>query len=273
LNIPIVDFVFSSIREAFGGRMNLLILGGSPFPPEDQHFLGLVSCCPFVIGYGLTESCVSACIQSGMNDQLRGSCGVVLGTVEAKLKSVPELGYDAKDWIGELYLRGPPIFKEYYKNPEETRKTFVDGWFKTGDILKLNKTGQFSVVGRNKDVVKLLQGEYVSIPKLTQIYQQVPYINQIYVHAGMFCRYPTAIVVLDKNYPGAENITPADVIQKFNQLAEQNKLQGFEKIKGVHLTFEQFTQENGMMTPSMKLAGHKIQLLYKEILESLDIHS
>lgn len=269
-HVPGVDLVFNTVRAGFGGRCDLLILGGSPFPVEDQHWLSIVTNAPFVIGYALTETAVSACIQSGKNDMLRGSCGVVLGTVEAKLKSVPELGYHARDFIGEMYLRGVPIFPGYYHNKEETQKAFEDGWFKTGDIMKLSKTGQFSVVGRNKDVVKLQQGEYVSIPKLTAVYQQAPYVNQIYVHAGFYSRFPVAIVVLLEDFPNVTELTKDDVLKDFNLLAEQNHFMGFEKIRALHLTFDQFSPENGTMTPSMKLANHKIQQVYKEVLDELE---
>jgi long-chain acyl-CoA synthetase len=243
-------------------------LGGSPFPPSSQRWLGLVLGAPFGIGYGLTETSVAACIQNLDNDTAIGSIGVLLGCNEAKLKSVPELGYDVKEGFGEIYLRGESVFSGYYKNEEETRKVLGDdGWFKTGDICKLSSTGQLSIVGRNKDIVKLLQGEYVAIPKVTDLYQTASFVNQVYVHAGFLSRFLTAVVVLK---PEVQDLTEQEVIKEFDRIANENGLNGYEKIKRAHLTYTEFTLENGCMTPSMKPARHKIEQMYGEVFRQLD---
>jgi long-chain acyl-CoA synthetase len=252
---------------AFGGRLRCIALGGSPFPAPSQRWLGLVLGAPFGIGYGLTETALAGTIQNLDNDTQTGSCGVVLGCNEAKLKSVPELGYDVADRVGELYFRGESVFHGYYKNEEESRKVLKDGWFKTGDIATLSPTGQLSLVGRNKDIVKLLQGEYVALPKLTDIYQTATFVNQVYVHAGVCSRFLSAIVVLKLDTHG---LTEADVIREFDRIADANSLNGYEKIKMAYLTKDEFSLENGCLTPSLKPARHKIEQLYGEILRQLE---
>jgi long-chain acyl-CoA synthetase len=266
-NVPLIEKVFSAIRIAFGGRLRCIVLGGSPFPPPAQRWLGLVLGAPFGAGYGLTETSVAGSIQNLDNDTLSGSVGVVLGCNEAKLKSVPELGYDVRDGLGEIYFRGESVFKGYYKNDEETRKVLKDGWFKTGDICRLSSDGQLYIVGRNKDIVKLLQGEYVAIPKLTEIYQTAPFVNQVYVHAGMCARFLTAIVVLR---PDVHGMSEQDVIKEFDRMADEHRLNGYEKIRRAHLTYQEFTLENGCLTPSLKPARHKIDQLYGEALRQLE---
>jgi long-chain acyl-CoA synthetase len=266
--VPVVESLFWPIRKAFGGNLRCIVLGGSPFPPAAQRWLGLVMGAPFGIGYGLTETSVAACIQNLDNDFGIGSIGVVLGCNEAKLKSVLELGYDAREGVGEIYFRGESVFKGYYKNEEETKRVLTpDGWFKTGDICRLSPTGQLSVVGRNKDIVKLLQGEYVAIPKLTDIYQSASFVNQVYVHAGLCSRFLTAVVVLRAD---TKDITENDVIREFNRIADANGLNGYEKIKRAHLTYNEFTLENGCLTPSLKPARHKIEQIYSEVLRQLE---
>jgi long-chain acyl-CoA synthetase len=266
--VPGVEAVFSPIRKAFGGRLRCIVLGGSPFPAAAQRWLGLVLGAPFGIGYGLTETAVAACIQNLDNDMLIGSIGVLLGCNEGKLKSVPELGYDVRDGVGEFYLRGESVFSGYYKNEDESRRVLgPDGWFKTGDICRLSPTGQLSIVGRNKDIVKLLQGEYVAIPRVTDLYQGAFFANQVYVHAGVCSRFLTAIVVLRSDVQG---LTEKDVVREFDRIADANGLNGYEKIKRAHLTYDEFTLENGCLTPSLKPARHKIEQTYSEVLRQLE---
>jgi long-chain acyl-CoA synthetase len=266
--VPVVEKVFSPIRSAFGGRLRCIVLGGSAFPASAQRWLGIVLGAPFGIGYGLTETSVAACIQNLGNDTLMGSIGVVLGCNEAKLKSVPELGYDVRDGVGEIYFRGESVFSGYYKNEAETQKVLMpDGWFKTGDVCRLSPTGQLSIVGRNKDIVKLLQGEYVAIPRVTELYQGAPFVNQIYVHAGVCSRFLTAIVVLKD---GVRDMTEKTAIEEFDRIADANGLNGYEKLKRLHLTYTEFSLENGCLTPSMKPARHKIEQTYSEVIRQLE---
>jgi long-chain acyl-CoA synthetase len=265
--VPLLEAVFSPIRSAFGGRLRCIVLGGSAFPADSQRWLGVVLGAPFGIGYGLTETCVAAAIQNLDNDSLVGSCGVVVGCNQAKLKSVPELGYSVADGFGEIYFKGESVFSGYYKNDEESRKVLDDGWFKTGDIAQLLPTGQLSLVGRNKDTVKLLQGEYVAVQKITDIYQTAPFLTQLYVHAGMYSRFLSAIVVLKE---GAPDMSEQQVLAEFNRIAEEKKLNGFERIKRAHITRVEFTIENGCLTPSLKPARHKIEQVYDSVLRQLD---
>jgi long-subunit acyl-CoA synthetase (AMP-forming) len=163
--------------------------------------------------------------------------------------------------------QGESVFRGYYNNEEESRKALKDGCLKTGDIAKLSPGGQLSIVGRNTDIVKLLQGEYVAIPKLTDIDQTESSVNQVYVHAGVCARFLTAIVVLK---PIAQGLTERDVISEFDKLAEANGLNGYEKIRRAYITREEFSLENGCLTPSLKPARHKIEQIYGEALRQLE---
>lgn len=266
--IPIVDHVFDSIQAALGGQMKLFVCGGASMSAEQQQWMRIACRLQFIQGYGLTETTASTCAQV-YSDCYSGNVGVLLPCVEAKLRDLPDHGFYAKDMSGELILRGPSIFKGYYKDPESTDKVVdKNGWFSTGDIFVMNKTGQLNIVSRCKELVKLSQGEYVALSKLTDIYSLVQDVDQIYIHAGMNARYLTAIVVLDKH--AGSDVTESVILDRLNQEAAKNNLNGFEKIKAVRLIREPFTTENGMMTPSLKYCRFRIQQVYKKELDDMD---
>ena len=267
--VPILDLAFSQINSALGGRMKLLICGGSALPSDIQNFLKIGCNVSFIQGYGLTETTAGTTVQK-WTDTRNGNVGVILDCAEAKLLDLPEQGYYAKDFKGELCVRGPSVFKGYYNNEENTKSVLNDqGWFRTGDIFELNKTGQLQMIGRVKELVKLSQGEYISLNKLTAIYSSVQYVSQIFIYAGLQCRYLTAIVVLNQDEPGYREVTPEKMVKLLDTKANEEKLNGFEKIKAVYLTIDQFTTMNGMLTPSLKYCRYKIESKYKKELNEL----
>lgn len=268
-HVPVLDKAFSQVNEAMGGNVNLLICGGASISEEVQNYLRIAANVSFIQGYGLTETTAGTTVQK-FTDLSNGNVGVLLDCVEAKLRDIPESNNFAKDFCGELLLRGTSIFKGYYNNEEATINAFENGWFKTGDVFKYNSTGQFQVIGRCKELIKLSQGEYVSINKLTSIYSQTEYISQIYIHAAIQSRFLSAIIALDKSKHGYESVTEQQMIQLLDEKAREAKLNGFEKIKAVYLTTEEFTAENGMLTPSLKLCGYKIEKHFADEIAKLD---
>lgn len=262
---PGLDLFFNPIRAAMGGRIRLLVGGGSYIPPELQHFMRIAFNCDFLIGYGLTET-TGPIIGQSSTDCLDGNCGVPFPCGEIKLCDVDEMGYYAKNSEGELLVRGPGVIKSYYKNDVEQQRNFENGWFKTGDVFRINETGQLQMIGRRKEIIKLSQGEYISIQKLMNIYSQVPGIAQIYIHADLTSRFPTAIVVLEKNYKADEKT----LLREFDIIGKQYKLNGFELIKGVFISPEEFSPANGLMTPSMKQCRGKIAERFAKELKELE---
>lgn len=255
--LPIVDFVFNEITQATGGRVRFIVCGGSAMSSELQTFIRVALNTDMICGYGLTET-TGPCIAQRASDCFTGNVGVPIASCECKIRSVPDMNYFVENGEGELLIRGPSVIKEYYKNEEETNENFENGWFKTGDIFGITKGGQLAVIGRRKEIIKLVQGEYVSIQKLTAIYSTVQQVKQIYIHAGLTSRYLTAVVVVDDNC----SLSEADFVNLFDAKANENKLNGFEKIKGVFLTKEEFSTANQMMTPSMKLRRKNIEERY-----------
>ncbi|KAH9656446.1 AMP-binding enzyme family protein expressed [Citrus sinensis] len=174
---PLLDsLVFSKIREAFGGRLQAMLSGAAPLPIHVEEFLRVTSGAPLTQGYGLTESC-SGCFTSLADVfNMIGTVGVPMTTVEARLESVPEMGYDALSSVprGEICLRGNTLFSGYYKRPDLTEEVIVDGWFHTGDIGEWQPSGAMKIIDRKKNIFKLSQGEYVAVESIENIYLQCP---------------------------------------------------------------------------------------------------
>lgn len=267
-NLPGIDQIFSNFSQALGGNLRLIISGGAALSKDVQQFLKICCNVAFIQGYGLTETAAGALIQCE-TDNINGSLGVPVYASHIKLRDVPDMGYYAKNKQGELLIKGATVFKGYYKNEEKTQEVFEDGWFKTGDIFQVNPDGRFEIIGRVKELVKLPQGEYISLAKLTMGYSTVKYVSQIYVHAGLSSKHLVGIVVLDQNQAGFENVTEQEIISLLDERANQLKFQGFEKIKAVHLTREPFTTDNGLLTPSMKQVNHKIEKKYENEIHNL----
>lgn len=264
-HVPIIDSIFNAVCNGLGGRVKLFVSGGSALDPRIQDFLRIACRASFLQGYGLTESCSSCCVQTS-TDVKNGNCGAFLPWAEGKLRSVPELGYFARNNQGEMLLRGPSIFQGYYKDQESTEKAFdPNGWFITGDIFEITPTRQLKVIARCKEVVKLAQGEYISLQKLYPIYESAGHVKQIYIHAGMTARFLTAIVI-----PDVENITEREMLNSLNSKADEHNLLGFERIGAVYLSNVEFTTDNGLMTPSLKLCTYKIQEYFKKQLAQME---
>lgn len=268
--VPILDSVFNAInKQAVGGDMRMFICGGSALSVEIQHFLRISLNVYFLQGYGLTETAAGVTVQS-CTDTLDGNVGVLLHCVQAKMKDLPDMGYSSKNFEGELFIRGATLFHGYYKDEQKTKEAFdEDGWFRTGDIFRLNKTGQFQVIGRAKELVKLSQGEYISLAKLQNCYVDVKYVNQIYVHAAMTSRFLVAVVVLDKHQPGYDKVTVDQMLQLLEDKAIEMQFNGYERICNLILTTEEFTPQNGMLTPSLKLVLYKIAKRYEKEIDGL----
>lgn len=118
-------------------------------------------------------------------------------SLELKLVSLPDIGYSVSSEPpqGEILLRGPPVAKEYYKNPEETEKAFTsDGWFRTGDIGEVDSVGHVKVIDRVKNLVKLQGGEYIALEKLEAIYRGSVYVNNLMIFGDSSQPRPIAII-------------------------------------------------------------------------------
>ncbi|EPS68372.1 hypothetical protein M569_06390, partial [Genlisea aurea] len=287
---PAMDkLVFSKIKQAFGGRVRLMLSGAAPLPKHIEEFLRVTCCCVLSQGYGLTESC-GGCFTSITDEfSMMGSVGVPMTTIEARLESVPEMGYDALASVprGEICLRGNTLFSGYHKRPDLTAQVIVDGWFHTGDIGEWQPNGAMKIVDRKKNIFKLSQGEYVAVESLESTYSRCPLVTSIWVYGNSFESFLVAVAVPDKkaleDWAAAVGRETGDdfrslcgdpnarryVLDELNAVGKKHGLRGFEMLKGVHLEAVPFDVERELITPTFKLKRPVLLEYYKERIDEL----
>ncbi|WEW56339.1 medium-chain fatty acid-CoA ligase faa2 [Emydomyces testavorans] len=277
-------------------RMKYMASGSAPLDGSLHQFLRIAFATTIVQGYGLTESFAVALCQSP-HDLTAGHCGGVSPVMEACLLSLPDMDYSVDDKPyprGELLLRGNSIFREYYKNPEETAKAMTeDGWFRTGDVCMVDELGRFTIIDRRKNLLKLAQGEYVSPERIEGIYQSAcPYFSQAFVHGdgiqthlvGIFGIQPDifagfASKVLKKTISptdldalreATKDSKIIDAVKKdLDRAGKKYKLAGFERVRNVALMLEPFSIDNGLLTPTLKLKRPQTVKAYRKLLDEL----
>ncbi|KAJ7257523.1 long-chain-fatty-acid-CoA-ligase [Mycena haematopus] len=194
--------VLSSVRAATGGRLRIAMSGGAAISRETQEFLS-VALVMLLQGYGMTESC-------GMCAIMPPECfrydtvGLLVPSVEAKLRDVPEAGYfscgrnGATEERGEVCIRGPSVISGYFKRPDLNEDTTIfagDGWLRTGDVGRWNEDGTLTLIDRIKNLVKLAGGEYIALEQLESTYKSCNYVANICVHATAEAKAPIAIII------------------------------------------------------------------------------
>jgi long-chain acyl-CoA synthetase len=244
----------------------------------------------------MTETYAVGSIQA-RGDITTGNIGGPMCCVELCLESVPEFDYTVDDKPnprGELLLRGPVIFREYYKNDEETRKTLdADGWFHSGDICEVDKMGRFKIIDRKKNVLKLAQGEYISPERIENVYMgSTSLVNAAFVHGDGTQSSLVAIFGIDVESfaPFAskilqETITPNQVadlrvaannpkvkakfLKVLDDIGKKHKFNSFERVRNVHLDIDPFTIDNGIFTPTLKLKRPQAAKAYREHIDRM----
>ncbi|RMZ77273.1 hypothetical protein DV738_g4504, partial [Chaetothyriales sp. CBS 135597] len=272
------------------------ISGSAPLDPTLHQFLLASLGTRIYQGYGLTETCATVSVQSD-GDLETGHCGGVVPCNEICLESVPDMDYTVNDKPlprGELLVRGNSVFHEYYKNPEETTKSFTeDGWFKTGDIATIDHLGRVRIIDRRKNVLKLAQGEYCSPERLENVYlANLTYLAQAFIHGDsvqtflvgifgvqpdIFAPYASKILGRTIQDTDLEAVKAAckepkvvEAIQKdLDRVGRKNKFAGFERVRNISLYLEPFTIENEVLTPTLKLKRPSAAKLYRAELDRL----
>ena len=260
--------IYSKIRELFGGRLLGFISGGAALSPEIFKFFNALGIyCGQ--GYGLTET--SPVISVTDTDHMRiGSSGTPLTNVEVKI---------ADD--GEILTKGPHVMEGYYNNPEKTKEVMTDdGWFKTGDVGKLEDNYLF-ITDRKKSVFKLSTGKYVAPQIIENKLTNSGYIDQVMV-VGYKRKFCSALIVpdfgnlkkrlADKGFSIPENINEDEKVRARIQkeVDKVNKeLSPWETVKKFTLLDEPFTIESGELTPTMKVKRSVVKERYQEQIDSM----
>ncbi len=262
--------VFSKLNEAVGGNLKYFISGGAPLAKsiaEFFHAAGIL----VLEGWGATELSAPATWNCPSAYKF-GSVGKALPGVEIRV---------AED--GELLVRGPNVFREYWKREEATREAKdADGWYHTGDIGFIDSEGWVYITDRKKELIINAAGKNISPANIENVMKSSPYISNIMVY-GDRRKYITALVNLEKenvlSYLKEKGIEPGN--QPISELPEVKKLiekeierlngdlARFEQVKKFEVVPEDFSVENDMLTPTMKLKRRNIIARYQQLIDSL----
>ena len=284
--------VFKKIREMFGNRIKVVLCASAPLRKELADDFKVFLSVPVVEGLGMTELSGSP-FCTNYNDYTNFTAGGVNWGARMLLKSVPDLGYTVNDVIegincpaGEMCLKGPVVFHGYYKNDEENKKCFdEEGYFHTGDVGRLypNYGNGLKIVDRVKEIFKLSQGEYIIPAKLESVYTKSIYVQQLMIYGNPTKNNIIAIVIPDKKKCAeALNISIDDlvkdtenkklhelIINDFNKLAIDAEFNGLEKVKYILVDFDEFTNNNNCLTPTMKIIRKNVEIKFKERIDKL----
>ena len=241
--------VRKKIKSQFGGSLKAFISGGGALDKEVGVFLNSIGL-PTLQGYGLTEtSPVVSC--NPIHDIRIETVGPPF--IENQVKIADD---------GEILIKGENVMLGYWNNNEETEKVLKDGWLSTGDIGHFENK-YLKITDRKKDIIITTGGDNISPVKIENDLVKLEFIDQSLVF-GNSKPYLVALIVLNKEF---KNISEEDI---FKEIEKINKnLSKIEKVKKFIVVEEQFTIENGLMTPTLKLKRYKIINKYKNQLEKL----
>ena len=250
LNLIVETLVRKKIKKQFGGNLKAFASGGGALDQEIGEFLNSVGL-PTLQGYGLTETSPVV------------SCNPI-HKIKVETVGPPFKGNQVKiAEDGEILVKGENVMLGYWNKKEETEKVIINGWLHTGDIGEIDpEDGYLKITDRKKDIIVSAGGDNISPAKIENMITNEPEIDQCMVY-GDKKNYLVALVVPSKDFlHEKEKIN--NVIEKINK-----KLTLLEKIKKIQLIDENFSIENGLMTPTMKVKRKKVTEKYKNQLEEL----
>jgi long-chain acyl-CoA synthetase len=272
LSYHLTSFIRRKIKiKLFGNKFQHAISGGAKLPIEVGEFL-LALGIDVYEGYGLTETCVATNVNP-LGRNVIGSVGPVLEKVELKI---------AED--GEILFRGPNISKGYHNRPTATKNSWDnDGWFHTGDLGQVDEKGYLFITGRKKELIVTAGGKKIAPQPIEEKLQFSPYISQCLLY-GDGQPYCIAIITLDidavRSKMASEKIKVTGELHQDPKVVEliqkeidsiNQTLSKFETIKAFKIINEDFTVENGMLTPTFKVKRNAAYKKYKDLIESIYI--
>ncbi|KAM9837104.1 long-chain-fatty-acid--CoA ligase 5 [Aulostomus maculatus] len=271
--------IFHKVQESLGGRVRVMVTGAAPISPSVLSFLRAALGCQIFEAYGQTE-CTAGCTFTMPGDATSGHVGAPLPCNIVKLVDVEEMNYFASNGEGEVCIKGRNVFKGYLKDPEKTAEALdEDGWLHTGDIGKWLPSGVLKIIDRKKNIFKLAQGEYIAPEKIENVYVRSEAVAQVFVHGDSLQSCLVAIVVPDSEVlpdlakklgcqGSVEDLCKNMKIKKailsdMTRLGKEAGLKSFEQVKDVYLHPEQFTIENGLLTPTLKAKRAELKTLFQ----------
>ena len=254
LRLPFISkLVAKKIRNSLGlNKARAFGSGTAPISPailQWYHRIGI----SISEGWGMTETSGMSCSNLPFNLDAIGTIGKPVACVEMKIGAQQE-----------ILIRGAAVFNEYYQNPEATRESFTDGWFHTGDMGAITADGNFKIVGRIKEQFKTAKGKYVAPVPIESLLAHNTDIEQICV-IGQGRKQPIALVVMNQNN---KQQTPS-INQALQQTLEKvnSQLEKHQKLDNIIVLIEDWTVENNLLTPTLKIKRMEIETAFQPYLE------
>jgi long-chain acyl-CoA synthetase len=262
--------LYSRVRALFGNQIHQAVSGAAPIASDVLEFFYACGV-PVLEGWGMTETAAVGTV--GTLDHFK------FGTVGRPMPGV-EIRIASED--GEILIKGPNVFHEYWRNPEATAETLVDGWLHTGDVGELDADGFLKITGRKKDIIITAGGKNLTPANLENDLKQSRYISQAVMY-GDRRPYPVALITLDEEeiLPWAqEHGLPEDLeqlassdevralIQEELDRANSNYAQ-VEQVKRFAVLARDLTIEDGELTPTLKVKRSVINDRYADVFDSL----
>tara|TARA_B100000963_G_scaffold331214_1_gene321844 strand:- start:9 stop:1697 length:1689 start_codon:yes stop_codon:yes gene_type:complete len=248
INKILNNLVRKKIINNFGGNLKAFVSGGGPLDKNVGIFLNSLGL-KTLQGYGLTEtSPVVSC--NPVNKIKIDTVGTIFSNNQVKI---------ADD--GEILVKGENVMLGYWKNIEATNEVIKNGWLHTGDIGEIDHDGYLKITDRKKDIIVSVGGDNISPSKIENLLCLNDEIDQAYVD-GDNKKFLVCLLVLNKNFL-RDDKKIKDIIEETNK-----ELTQIEKIKKFDVVNEEFSIDNELLTPTMKIRRHKIKLKYKNILEN-----
>ncbi len=264
--------VLKKVRGLFGKNMHHVNVGGAPLNPEIQRFF--FNCGVIITpGYGLTET-APVIAMNGVHCLKFGSVGPLTPLAEARID--PE--------TGEIQAKGPNIFKEYYKKADKTKEAFTDdGWFRTGDVGYFDEDGYLFITDRIKDLIITAGGKNIAPQMIETLLTEDLYIEYAAI-IGDARKYLSALIVPSFDaledwakkrgleYSSREDLVENDAVREFYWSlieARQKDLGRVEQIKRFTLLPREFSQEEGEITPTMKVKRKVVEKKFADVIEGM----
>ncbi len=254
LKIPLIKhWLAKKIRQELGfNRTRIFGSGTASIPPEILRWFNRIGV-PISEGWGMTETSGLSCTNLPFNVDAIGTIGKPIGCVEMKIGENQE-----------IMIRGAAVFKEYYKNPGVTSKSFTDDWFHTGDMGELTEDGDYRIIGRVKEQFKTSKGKYVVPAPIENLLGYYTEIEQVCV-VGQGRKQPIALVVMNPQNNLSNPKTTKALLETLEKTNSQ--LESHQKLDHLVILKENWTVENNLLTPTLKIKRSEIETTFQHYLE------
>jgi long-chain acyl-CoA synthetase len=262
--------IFSRVRQLFGGEVRQAVTGAAPIAAEILEFFYAAGI-PVLEGWGMTETTAIGTVNT-LDEFKFGTVGKAVPGVEIRIAEEDQ----------EILVKGPNIFKEYWRNPEATADTLIDGWLHTGDIGELDEDGFLKITGRKKDIIITAGGKNLTPANIENDLKQAAFISQA-VMFGDRKPYPVALITLDpeeilpwakeQGLPEdlaqlAENEQVQNMVQKELDRANSNYAQ-VEQVKKFRILDHDLSTDSGELTPTLKVKRNVVYDRYADLFEGM----